>query len=50
MATISQAALSNAIFLNETVRIQIKISLRFVPKGQIIKYHGIGSDNGMAIN
>ena len=35
------------IFLNETVRISIKISLKFVPKGKPITFH-IGSDNGLA--
>ena len=33
MAAISQTTLSNRIFLNENVRISIKISLKFVPKG-----------------
>ena len=35
MAAVSQTTLSNAIFLNENVRISIKISLKFVPKGPI---------------
>ena len=35
MAAISQTTLSNAFFLNENVRISIKISLKFVPKGPI---------------
>ena len=35
MAPISQMTLSNAFFLNENVRIAIKISLNFVPKGSI---------------
>ena len=36
MATISQTTLFNRIFLNENVRIFIKFSLKFVPKGPII--------------
>ena len=36
------------IFLNENVRISIKISLKFVPKGPFNKYSSIGSDNGLA--
>ena len=35
MATVSQTTLSNAIFLNENVRISIEISLKFVPEGPI---------------
>ena len=27
----------------------MKISLKFVPKGQIFKYSNIGSDNGLAL-
>ena len=36
------------IILNENVRISIKISPKFVPKGPIINISGIGSDNGLA--
>ena len=35
MAAISQTMFSNAFFLNENIRISIKISLKFVPKGPI---------------
>ena len=35
MAAIFQTTFSNAFFLNENVLISIKISLMFVPKGQI---------------
>ena len=35
MAAIFQTTFSNAFFLNENVAISIKISLKFVPKGQI---------------
>ena len=35
MAAVSQTTLSNAFFWNENVRISIKISLKFVPKGPI---------------
>ena len=35
MAAVSQTTLSNAFFMNENVRISIKISLKFVPKGPI---------------
>ena len=35
MAAVSQTTLSNAFFLNENVRISIKISLKFVAKGPI---------------
>ena len=34
-AAVSQTTLSNAFFMNENVRISIKISLMFVPKGPI---------------
>ena len=34
--------------MNENVSISIKISLKFVPKGPINNYYGIGSDNGLA--
>ena len=37
------------IFLNENVRISIKISLKFIPKGPINNY-SIGSDNGLALS
>ena len=37
MAAISQTTLSNASFFNENVRLSIKISLEFVPKGPINK-------------
>ena len=36
------------IFLNENIRISIKISLKFVPKGLIKQYSSIGSDNGLS--
>ena len=36
------------IFLNENVKISIKILLKFVPKGQINNITSIGSDNGLA--
>ena len=36
------------IFLNENSWILIKISLKFVPKGFILQYSIIGSDNGLA--
>ena len=35
MAAISQTTFLNAFFLNENVRISIKISLKFVLKGPI---------------
>ena len=35
MAAVSQTTLSNAFFLNENIRISIKISLKFLPKGPI---------------
>ena len=35
MAAIFQTTFSNAFFFNENVLISIKISLKFVPKGQI---------------
>ena len=35
MAAISQPTFSDAFFLNKNVRISIKISLKFVPKGPI---------------
>ena len=35
MAAVSQTTLSNAFFMNKNVRISIKISLVFVPKGPI---------------
>ena len=35
MAAVSQTILSNVFYMNEDVRISIKISLMFVPKGPI---------------
>ena len=35
MDAISQTTFSNAFFLNETARISLKISLKFVPKVRI---------------
>ena len=35
------------IFLSENAWIWIKISLKFVPRGQIKQYSSIGSDNGL---
>ena len=37
MAAVSQTTLSKRIFVNENVRIAIKISLKFVPEGPINK-------------
>ena len=36
--------------MNEKFWILIKISLKFVPRGPIDKYHKIGLDNGLAPN
>ena len=48
MNAISPTTFSSAFFFNENVWIPIKISLKFVPKGQINKNSSIGSDNGLA--
>ena len=47
MAVISQATFSSAFFLNENVRISIKVSLKLVPKGPI-NHTQHCSDNGSA--
>ena len=46
MAAIFQTAFSNAFFLNENLRISIKISLNFVPKGSV---NNIPAHNGLAL-
>ena len=38
------------IFLNENISISIKISLKFVPKGQFNNYPSIGSDNSKPLS
>ena len=47
MDAISQTDIIKCIFLNENVRIPIKISLKIVPKGPNNKFSSIGSDNGL---
>ena len=42
MDAISQMTFSNELFLNENVRIPIKISLKFVPKGSIKNTPALG--------
>ena len=36
------------IFMNENVKISIKISLKSVSQGSTLQYSSIGSDNGLA--
>ena len=38
------------VFFNENVRISIKISLKFVPKGPINNNPALGSDNGLTLS
>ena len=48
MVVISQTTQSNVFFLNENVKISLKISLKLVPKGLINNHSIIGSDNGVS--
>ena len=49
MAAIFPYDIFQWIFLDENVRILIKMPLKFVPKGSI-DYSSIGSDNGLVPN
>ena len=44
----SQDDIFKCIFLNENMLISIKISLKFVPNGQINNIPAFGLDNGLA--